>query len=157
MQQPRESVAAAGWRTPLAVTLSIVLALFTASTAVPVWAVDPPAARPTPWNASTTPAPAPLPTTDSTLSLRVYKDTGSGSPLPYRPTPHRRDDPAYAVDVTAVMTRCADDSLIITALVIGGQTTPLPNRCRTESGASGAAPAPPCNANRWNCGTTATH
>jgi hypothetical protein len=56
----------------------------------------------------------------SSLNLRVYKNFVENEP---------KDQNPYAVDVSAVMTRCADGSLIITALVIGGQLTPLDNRC----------------------------
>ena len=138
----------------LAVSLTAALALVLASEVVPVLADDAPVAKPTPWNVAPKPAPTPAPASDSALSLRVYQGTESRGPLPYRPEPRRNDDPAYAVDVTAVMTRCADGSLIITALVIGGQTTPLPNHCRTVPGAT---PSPPCDAKRWNCGTATPH
>lgn len=144
-------------RTGLAVSLTTASALVLASTVAPVLAEDAPVAKPTPWNVGTKPAPTPAPASDSALSLRVYPGTESRGPLPYRPEPRRNDDPAYSVDVTAVMTRCADGSLIITALVIGGQTTPLPNHCRTVPGASGVTPSPPCDANRWNCGTATQH
>ena len=47
------------------------------------------------------------------------------------------------------MTRCADGSLVIGALLIGGLETPLDNAC---SGAASRQPAAPqCDANRWNC------
>lgn len=53
------------------------------------------------------------------------------------------------------MTRCPDGNLVITALVIGGQLTPLDNRCPGEQRAEGAPPgaAPQCDANTWNCTT----
>jgi hypothetical protein len=57
--------------------------------------------------------------------MRVYKDFDAHQQ-------HAGDTP-YAVDVSAVMTRCNDGSLIITALMIGGQLTPLDNRCPTNS------------------------
>ena len=55
--------------------------------------------------------------------MRVYKDFDGRQ--------QRIGDTPYAVDVSAVMTRCTDGSLIITALVIGGQLTPLDNHCPT--------------------------
>ena len=61
----------------------------------------------------------------SPLNLRVYKDFDGH-------IPSDNQNP-YAVDVSAVMTRCADGSLIVTALVIGGQLTPLDNHCPTTS------------------------
>ncbi|MCB1597058.1 MAG: hypothetical protein KDI87_05045 [Gammaproteobacteria bacterium] len=64
-------------------------------------------------------------TAQSPLNLRVYKDFDGNRP-------HKGENP-YAVDVSAVMTRCTDGSLIVTALVIGGQLTPLDNRCPTTS------------------------
>lgn len=108
----------------------------------------------TPWNNSTIPQPPPPPTVDSALSLRIYGDRNARDLPPYRPGAARRDDPAYAVDVSAVMTHCADGSLVITALVIGGQLTPLDNRCPGEQAKNPAGPAPACDANRWNCTTT---
>ena len=57
----------------------------------------------------------------SPLNLRVYKDFDSQKPSD--------SQNPYAVDVSAVMTRCADGSLIVTALVIGGQLTHLDNHC----------------------------
>ncbi|MBM4221022.1 MAG: hypothetical protein FJ170_03630 [Gammaproteobacteria bacterium] len=79
------------------------------------------------WNLDTAPksqteTPAEPP---STLNMRVYKDFDGHRP--------QRGDTPYAVDVSAVMTRCSDGSLIVTALVIGGQLTPLDNRCPTSS------------------------
>lgn len=64
-------------------------------------------------------------TAQSPLNLRVYKDFDGNKP-PKGQSP-------YAVDVSAVMTRCTDGSLIVTALVIGGQLTPLDNHCPTTS------------------------
>ncbi|MEO7387310.1 MAG: hypothetical protein ABIX37_10275 [Gammaproteobacteria bacterium] len=108
----------------------------------------PPSGSSTTWNASTaTPPPRP-PTEDSTLSLRIYGGDKVWSQLPYQAGPRRRDDPAWAADVSAVMTRCADGNLLITALVIGGQLTPLDNHCPDT-----AKPlAPQCDAKTWNCG-----
>ena len=107
----------------------------------------------TSWNASTT-APAPQPPAgDSALSLSVYSDWKTKNLPPYQPGPRRRNDPAYAVDVSAVMTHCPDGSLLITGLVIGGQLTPLDNRCPSGPGTPPATPAPACDANRWNCAT----
>lgn len=116
---------------------------------------------PNPWNTGTAP-PAPRPpAADSTLSLRLYEEGLARGQLPYRPGPPRRDDPAWAVDVSAVMTRCPDGNLVITALVIGGQLTPLDNRCRDEGqrdtpAAPGTTPSPAspqCDAKSWNCNT----
>lgn len=121
--------------------------------------VAPPAktgSSPTPWNTGTAP-PAPRPATeDSTLSLRLYDEVPGRGKLPYRPGPPRRDDPAWAADVSAVMTRCPDGNLVITALVIGGQLTPLDNRCsgeRQQAPAAPTGPTPQCDANSWNCST----
>lgn len=61
----------------------------------------------------------------SGLNMRVYRNFDDHE-APDGDTP-------YAVDVSAVMTRCADGSLIVTALVIGGQLTPLDNKCPTTS------------------------
>ncbi len=91
------------------------------------------------------------PTDDSGLSLRVYGEVNEKRPLPATP---RSDDPAYAVDVSEVVTRCADGSTVISALVIGGQLTPLNNRCPGEPGKSPAGEEPACDANRWNCTTS---
>jgi hypothetical protein len=66
--------------------------------------------------------------------MRVYKDFDGHQ--------QRIGDTPYAVDVSAVMTRCNDGSLIITALVIGGQLTPLDNRCPTTSKKRGIYNAP---------------
>jgi len=106
----------------------------------------------TPWNAATaqpSPPPPPAAADDSTLSLRIYDDINTRSPLPYRP--RRRDDPAYAVDVSAIMSRCADGRLVITALLIGGHLTPLDNHCSSESGSASGVPTAPCDASSWNC------
>jgi hypothetical protein len=113
-------------------------------------------ANASPWNSGTAP-PAPRPPAeDSTLTLRLYDDIPGRGKLPYRPGPPRRDDPAWAADVSAVMTRCPDGNLVITALVIGGQLTPLDNRCpdeRRQAPATPAGPTPQCDANTWNCST----
>lgn len=78
------------------------------------------------WNLDTAPqsetTTAPEP--PSTLNMRVYKEFEGRQQRIGGDTP-------YAVDVSAVMTRCTDGSLIITALVIGGQLTPLDNHCPT--------------------------
>jgi hypothetical protein len=104
----------------------------------------------TPWNAATArPQPPEPPANDSALSLRVYDGLNSGSPLPYRP--RQPDDPAYAVDVSAIMSRCDDGRLVITALLIGGHLTPLDNDCSTGSGIQPGAPAPTCDAATWTC------
>jgi len=102
------------------------------------------------WNAGTArrePMPAePL----APLALTVYPGFAE------RPGGPRDRDPPLAVDVTSVMTRCPNGSLIVTALVIGGQLTPLDNRC-PETPAT-PVPGPPaarpaCDANTWNCST----
>ncbi len=127
------------------------LALFT----LPAAAQGAPPAKPgssaTPWNTGTVPPPPPRPAEDSTLTLRVY-DGLARDKLPYRPGPPRRGDPAFAADVSAVMTRCPDGNLVITALVIGGQLTPLDNRCPGDKPPGRPAP-PQCDANTWNCAT----
>ncbi len=138
--------------TSLAVTMALLLA------GQPVAAQTTPAKtepdKPsTPWNTATARPPPPTPAaSDSTLSLRVYDGVNSGSPLPYRP--RERDDRAYAVDVSAIMSRCTDGSLVIKALLIGGHLTPLDNRCSTESGFVPGTPAPQCDATTWNCAST---
>lgn len=117
---------------------------------------DPPPATPPAgggWNAgtasrTTTPA-EPLPP----LALTVYPGFDG------RHVGARNHVPPLAVDVTSVMTRCADGSVIVTALVIGGQLTPLDNRCpgtRTDPPGTPAGPAaasPACDATTWNCRT----
>jgi hypothetical protein len=118
-------------------------------------AQDAPSARPgtgqSPWNAGTNPSRPQPPAEDSTLSLRVYKEGFASGKLPhYTPGQPRRNDPAWAVDLSAVMTRCPDGNLVITALVIGGQLTPLDNRCTANAGPDRRA-APQCDANTWNC------
>ncbi len=114
---------------------------------------DPPNQRSSPWNSTTIPAPLRPPTADGSLSLRVYGAlNGQGRP---GGTP-RRDNADYAVDVSAVMTRCADGNLLITALVIGGQLTPLDNRCPSGTGRNPPASPPSCDARRWNCKTGET-
>lgn len=122
-------------------------------------AAPPPAGSSTPWNAGTVPPPPSPPAEDSVLSLRVYGDPDKKAPPRSQPGPPRLpgtpqlDDSAYAVDVSAVMTRCPDGNLLITALVIGGQLTPLDNRCPDGPDKSPAAPTPTCDAKRWNCTT----
>lgn len=111
-----------------------------------------PATGQSPWNAGTAPSQPKPPAEDSTLSLRLYEEGLAQGKLPYRPGPPRRNDPAWAVDVSAVMTRCPDGNLVITALVIGGQLTPLDNRCAADE-RPGRATAPQCDANTWNCTT----
>ncbi len=88
------------------------------------------------------------PTEDSGLSLRVYGALNEKRQLPATPG---RDSGVYAVDVSEVVTRCADGSSVITALVIGGQLTPLNNRCPVEKTKSPAAKTPACDAHSWNC------
>jgi hypothetical protein len=75
------------------------------------------------WNLDTAPQSKPGTAAEppTSLDLRVYKDFDGHK--------SRNGDTPYAVDVSAVMTRCNDGSLIITALVIGGKLTPLDNRC----------------------------
>ena len=79
------------------------------------------------WNLDTAPQSQTEATAEppSALNMRIYRDFDGHKP-------HRGDTP-YAVDVSAVMTRCSDGSLIVTALMIGGQLTPLDNRCPTTS------------------------
>lgn len=109
-----------------------------------------PPGKSTPWNASTDrPPPADPAASDSTLSLRIYNGVNSPGPLPYRP--RQADDPAYAVDVSAIMTRCDDGRLVIAALLIGGHLTPLDNRCSTGSGSTPKVKKPECDARTWNC------
>jgi len=137
--------------------IALALAVFLAS--LPCAAqVAPPPATPgnasTPWNSSTIPRPPRPPSADGALSLRIYGNLAQQGVPPHRPGGPGRDDPAYAVDVSAVMTRCSDGSLVITALVIGGQLTPLDNRCPVERAENPAGPAPACDANRWNCTTS---
>lgn len=108
-----------------------------------------------PWNATTKPPqqPPPTPATgDGSLSLRVYAGLNASDQLPYRP--RQPDDPAYAVDVSAIMSRCADGSIVIKALLIGGHLTPLDNRCNDESGHTSDTPAAECDAATWNCSAT---
>jgi hypothetical protein len=111
----------------------------------------PPGAGQSPWNTGTAAPPQRPPAEDSTLALRIYDEGLGRGKLPYSPGPPRRDDPAWAADVSAVMTRCPDGNLIITALVIGGQLTPLDNRCPAEPRQEPATA--PCDAKTWNCGT----
>lgn len=91
------------------------------------------------------------PTDDIGLSLRIYGALNEKRRLP---GPPGSDNAAYAVGVSEVVTRCADGSMVITALVIGGQLTPLHTRCPVEKARSPAAEAPTCDANRWNCTTS---
>jgi hypothetical protein len=51
------------------------------------------------------------------------------------------------------MTHCADGSLVITALVIGGRLTPLDARCPGDARKAPPATPPPCDANAWTCAT----
>jgi hypothetical protein len=88
------------------------------------------------------------PSEDRGLSLRVYGALHEKGPLP---GPPGSDHAVYGVDVSEVVTRCADGSSVITALVIGGQFTPLNNRCPVEKTRSPAAATPACDANSWNC------
>lgn len=109
-----------------------------------------PPGRSTPWNAGTDrPAPPDPASSDSTLSLRIYDGVTSMSPLPYRP--RQADDPAYAVDVSAVMSRCDDGRLVITALLIGGHLTPLDNRCNHSADTAPGVKKQECDAKTWNC------
>lgn len=135
----------------LAFALTLSLASWPAPAQVaPAQPQDPPNKGPSPWNSSTIPALLRPPTADGALALRLYgalndQDRPDGTP--------RRDNADYAVDVSAVMTRCGDGSLVITALVIGGQLTPLDNRCPSGSGSKPTTAPPTCDANRWNCTT----
>ncbi len=141
---------------PLALVLTLLVALVSGplsaqATSAQPKPTTPPGKESSTWNASTIPAPLRPPTADGSLSLRVY---GSAQDrLPPATQPWRADE-GYAVDVSAVMTRCEDGSLVITALVIGGQLTPLDNRCRSASESKPAATPPSCDAKRWNCKTS---
>jgi predicted cobalt transporter CbtA len=90
-------------------------------------AQTPPAMDANRWNLDTATPSKPETETapPSTLNLRVYKDFEGHQPVD--------GQNPYAVDVSAVMTRCTDGSLIVTALMIGGQLTPLDNRCPNAS------------------------
>jgi hypothetical protein len=112
----------------------------------------PPGKTATPWTTGTDQPSPPPEASDSVLSLRVFDGIDSRSPLPFRP--RQPDDPAYAVDVSAIMSRCADGSLVITALLIGGHLTPLDNRCSKESALVPGTPVAPCDASTWNCSST---
>ena len=101
------------------------------------------------WNAGTV-RPTTPPSPDQTITLRLYEPGAFDRRLPYQP-PARGNDRAFALDVQAVMTRCADGRQLITALVIGGAVTPLDARCPEAGPPRG--PAPPCDANGWNCAT----
>ena len=138
--------------TTVAITTAVLLAGQPVAAQTTPDGTEPP--RPsTPWNTATAPPSTPTPAaSDSTLSLRVYDGLNSGSPLPYRP--RQPDDLAYAVDVSAIMSRCSDGRLVITALLIGGHLTPLDNRCNTKSGIDPGAPAAPCDATTWTCAST---
>jgi hypothetical protein len=115
-------------------------------------------AKPGPWNVTTAPPPPAKPAEDSTLTLRLYENV-QAAPLPYRPPgpgrpgPGGRGEPTWAADVSAVMTRCTDGNLVITALVIGGQLTPLDARCPDDVRGKVPAAAPACDARTWNCST----
>lgn len=100
-----------------------VMLLMTGATA----AQTPPAMDANRWNLDTATPSKPETGTapPSTLNLRVYRDFNGRKP--------GDSQNPYAVDVSAVMTRCTDSSLIVTALVIGGQLTPLDNHCPNTS------------------------
>ncbi len=110
-----------------------------------------------PWNTGTRLRKPPAESTtpaDSTLNLTVYPrlhdDAGPPGHRPgYRPGSGHRT-PAYATDVTAIVTHCADGRRVITALVIGGQSTPLDNRCDQTIRNPGPSRTT-CDANTWNC------
>ncbi|MEZ5564719.1 MAG: hypothetical protein R3F24_04035 [Gammaproteobacteria bacterium] len=109
-----------------------------------------------PWNTSTrSPASSQedtSPPTESTLNLTVYPRLGNGAALlPYRSSRRLRDGPAYATGVTAVVTRCADGSQRITALIIGGHMTPLDSQCDNTQQPSSDVSRTNCDANRWTC------
>lgn len=112
---------------------------------------DPAPARTAPggaWNAGTAPREVTPAQPLAPLALTVYPG------LDGRKGGLGRRDPPLAVDVTSVMTRCADGNVIVTALVIGGQLTPLDNRCPGSQAAPSQPPAAPaCDAATWNCGT----
>jgi hypothetical protein len=110
-----------------------------------------PSAASAPWNASTAPPPTAPAADDSALSLRVYDSLNSRGLLPYRP--RGPDDPAYAVDVSAIMSRCSDGRLVVSALLIGGHLTPLDNRCSAAAGGKPGIPEPACDARTWTCTT----
>lgn len=103
------------------------------------------------WNAQTSPRQTKPAAPLAPLSLTVYPG------LDGRHGGLRSQDAPLAVDVTSVMTRCADGNVIVTALVIGGQLTPLDNHCPgspAPSPATGPEPAAPaCDAATWNCRT----
>jgi|JI10StandDraft_1071094.scaffolds.fasta_scaffold312951_2 hypothetical protein len=122
------------------------LLLATSLAAAPVHAADETTRS---WQAGTARPPAPS-APDQILDLRIYESAAFDRRLPYQP-PARGNDRAFALDVQAVMTRCADGRQLITALVIGGTVTPLDARC-PESAPPGD-PAPQCDAKRWNCST----
>ena len=93
------------------------------------------------------------PAGDGALALRVYGAFNEKHPSPGTPG---SDNAVYAVDVREVLTRCADGSTVLTALVIGGQLTVLNNRCPVEVGKSPGDPTPACDANSWTCTTAGT-
>jgi hypothetical protein len=108
-----------------------------------------------PWNAGTRQSPPQPATPLAPLNLTIYQGFDN-----HRPGSGTGDRP-LAVDVTSVMAQCADGSVIVTALVIGGQLRPLDNRCPRDptpprtapAGARPSSPAPPCDADSWNCST----
>lgn len=101
-------------------------------------------------NKDTNPQTPVPPADDRALSLRIYGAFNEKRPLPGAPGTDNAD---YAVDVSEVVTRCADGSTVITALVIGGQRTVLNNRCPAEVGRSPGGQTTACDANRWTCRT----
>lgn len=106
-----------------------------------------------PWEAHTrTPAPQGdgAAHVDGTLDLTVYRGLMDGVTLPGRANRPQPRTPAYATDVTAIVTRCADGRQLITALVIGGRLTPLANRCDEPQGVRKPSTTA-CDANTWNC------
>ena len=112
---------------------------------------EPPSGNTTPWNVSTAPPEPPAPTPEGSLSFRHYAGTDRDGLLPYRAGGSRRNDEVLAVDVSAVMARCADGSQLITALVIGGRLTPLDKRCPDD--VPQERDALPCDPGRWTCST----
>jgi hypothetical protein len=127
------------------------LGRFALATAIALGSVPVPAQMAPP-KGTTPQAPVP-PAADGALSLRVYGAFNEKRPLPGTPG---SDNAAYAVDVREVLTRCADGSTVLTALVIGGQLTVLNNRCPVDVGKSPGGPTPACDANSWTCTTGGT-
>ncbi len=123
------------------------------ATAQATAAPRPSEATETPWNTGTALPPPTELRSDNALSLRVYGDEDSRAPLRDWPGQPGRDDPAYAVDVSAVMSHCANGQLLITALVIGGRLTPLDVHCPDQPVKNPPASAPQCDAKRWTCAT----